>query len=131
MNPCFKVIASLPEPWQDDLVYRLQEKRWHFCPCMGLSEMIADLAFVEVQKAAQLPVGCHQVSTVFRREEGAPDLQVASAAGLSIQSLRLPRDVGVDRSFTHDAYLREINCKPVPVESGNVWRVGARNVMWL
>lgn len=131
VDPSFEVIASLPAPWQEDFISRLKEQRWHFCPCMGLSEMIADLVFVEAQEAVPLPDSCHQVSTVFRREEGSPDLMEASAAGLSIQSLRLPRHVGADRSFTHDAYLREINCKPVPVESSKVWRVGDRNVMWL
>src|SRR5205823_2918884 len=45
-QPSFRVWAVLPQPQHADLVVRLRDRRWHFGPCMGLSEMMAELSEV-------------------------------------------------------------------------------------
>src|SRR5262249_11706430 len=45
-RPAYRVWAALPQPYHTDLVDRLQQRRWHFTPSMGLSEMLAEVEFV-------------------------------------------------------------------------------------
>src|SRR5215204_649300 len=37
-NPSYTVTACLPDGYHEEFVSRLWERRWHYAPCMGLSE---------------------------------------------------------------------------------------------
>ncbi|HNV70351.1 MAG TPA: CRISPR-associated protein Cas5, partial [Candidatus Ozemobacteraceae bacterium] len=43
VNPIYTVWVHLPESFHGQFEERLRESRWHFTPCLGLSEMLADL----------------------------------------------------------------------------------------
>src|SRR5262245_31635864 len=63
-KPQYRVWAALPAPHHAHLAARLRERRWHFGPCMGLSEMLADLTDVVQVVAERLPPGRYRVQTV-------------------------------------------------------------------
>lgn len=123
-QPCYRVWASLPGTHQADLAGRLRDRRWHFTPCMGLSEMLADLEFVHEGDAEPLPLGTHLIDSVAPRDSGQVDTFLAADAGLTLQSLRMPAAVTVDRVFTHRTYWLEHQGRPFPFETARAWRLG-------
>lgn len=131
VRPCFTVWAVPPERYCDELAERLAERRWHFSPCLGLSEMLADLSLTACCEAEPLSEGVHWVVGTVRRDEARLDLDAACSEQLAVQTLRLPRDVSPGRSFTHSAYYREKNARPMPVQTTAAWRLADDTVMWL
>jgi CRISPR-associated protein Cas5h len=123
-RPKYRVWASLPDPYQGQLADRLLQRRWHFSPCMGLSEMLAELADVEVLRAQALPAGTYCVGSVVRAEGVSVDTHAACEEALAIQTLRMPRAATADRVFSHATYFVERNGRPIPVECVNAWQVG-------
>lgn len=131
IKPRFRVWAALPPAYHADFASRVRDERWHFSPCMGLSEMTAYLELLAEGNAEPLPNGAHTVIGVARRGDVELDPAAACEAGLSIQAIRMPRDVSPTREFRHDAYYREINGKAIPVRTACAWRVGTDKVVWL
>jgi CRISPR-associated protein Cas5h len=130
-QPVFRVWAHLPGPHHADLAGRLRDRRWHFSPCMGLSEMLADLTDVEETSAKPLPPGAHHVQSVARQDEVAVDLAGACAEQLTLQALRMPADATVDRVFTHRAYWAETQGRPFPAQTEQAWQCGPDVVVFL
>jgi CRISPR-associated protein Cas5h len=137
-QPCYRVWASLPGTFQADFAARLRDRRWHFTPCMGLSEMLADLEFVSEDVAAQLPDGTHLVATAVARrldEKGQfrqdVDAARAAAGGLTLQSLRMPAAVTEDRVFQHRSYWLELQGRPFPIRTDEAWQAGPAKVSFL
>jgi CRISPR-associated protein Cas5h len=131
IQPSFKVWAMLPDAYQSEFAERIRNRRWHFSPCLGLSEMQANLEFVAEVQAALLPMDEHQVLGIVRRGECELDLQQACLNKLAIQTLRMPRDVTPGRAFSHEAYYREITGSPIPVRTDKAWQAGSDKLMWL
>lgn len=123
-EPCYRVWASLPGSYQADLAGRLRDRRWHFSPCMGLSEMLADLEFVLEGDAEPLPLGTHFIGSVVPQDSGQVDTAQAAAAGLTLQSLRMPVSVTEDRVFCHRTYWLEHQGRPHPFKTALAWRRG-------
>jgi CRISPR-associated protein Cas5h len=121
-QPCYRVWASLPGTHQADLVGRLRDRRWHFTPCMGLSEMLAELDFIHGGDAEPLPMGTHFIGSVARHDSGRIDSAKAADVGLTMQSLRMPASVTEDRIFHHRTYWLEHIGRPFPVLTGSAWR---------
>jgi len=46
VSPAYTVTVCLTEEHHGNLVSRLEDRRWHYSPCMGLSEMLANLELV-------------------------------------------------------------------------------------
>ncbi len=132
-QPCYRVWASLPGTHQADFVARLRDRRWHFSPCMGLSEMLAELDFLHVGDADPLPMGTYSIGsvTVQGQDYGQIDTSKASEAGLTLQSLRMPFSVTEDRVFHHRTYWLEHRGRPFPFETGRAWRIGSDEVIFL
>lgn len=132
-RPDFTVYASLPDPYLDDLASRIDDRRWHFTPSLGLSEMLADILPCgdRLVDAEKLPSGIHDVVTVIPQQAGELDTGAVFSRGLALQSLRMPRDVTKDRVFTHASYYVERNAKPVPFNTSAAWRVGGEAVVFL
>lgn len=130
-EPRYRVWASLPEPHHDALVGRLRDRRWHFTPCMGLSEMLADLTFLHEGTAEPLPEASHFIGSVVPREAGQVDTALAADAGLTLQSLRMPHAVTEDRVFSHRAYWLEHEGRPFPFKTPQAWRLGGETVVFL
>lgn len=131
MNPAFQVWAALDEPYHSELESRLRERRWHFQPSLGLSELMADLTWEETSEAKNLPEGLHHVSTVFSRESGDLDMDTIFKEQLVLHALRMPRAVTPDRVFTHAAYYLERDARSVPLYTANAFKAGDAVIMFL
>ena len=131
--PDFIVYAALPDPYHDEFVSRLAERRWHFSPCMGLSEMFADITLRDpgITVAEPLERGTHDSASVIPQQAGELEMDDAFRRGLAIQSLRMPCTVTPDRIFTHASYYVERDGKPVPFKTDKAWRVGREVVVFL
>lgn len=136
-DPSYIVTACLPDGYHDEFVSRLQEHRWYYSPCMGLSEMAARLEFVSDGTASALPAGSEVFcSSVARTEDSKLDLE-ASKDGerLAILPLRMPREVTRERIFTHADYMVERSGLPIPVKTDEGYRLetssGAKTVIFL
>lgn len=137
-EPDYEVTASLPEKHHREFVDRLRDRRWHYSPGMGLSEMIADLQFVFEGSASPLPPGSEVACRgVIRRDEVSLNGRSAVESGepLAILPLRMPREVTPERVFTHADYLIERSGLPIPLLADNAWQVatdeGTRAVVFL
>lgn len=131
VNPEYTVWVHLPEAFHGQFEVRLRERRWHFTPCMGLSEMLADLVFEETVTAQKLPMGIHEVGTVFPRELGDLNTDALYARELALLALRMPHAVTADRVFSHRAYYMERTARPVPVQTDDAYQAGQTIVAFL
>lgn len=130
-QPSYRVWASLPGTHQADLVGRLQDRRWHYTPCMGLSEMFAELDFLHEGDAEPLPMGTYSIGSVAAHDSGRVDTSKAADAGLTLQSLRMPVGVTEDRVFHHRTYWLEHRGRPFPFETDRACRIGPGMVSFL
>ena len=130
-TPRYRVWAALPEPYHADFAARLRERRWHFGPCMGLSEMLADLSEVAEESAERLPAGVHRVRTAAPQDAVRVDTAMACSDGLTLQALRMSDSSTPDRVFTHRAYWVELRGRPFPAETAEAWKCGQDVVVFL
>jgi CRISPR-associated protein Cas5h len=130
-QPYYRVWASLPGPHHDDLASRLRNRRWHFTPCMGLSEMLADLEFVQEDVAKPIAMGSHLITAIAPQDSGRVDTTRAADLGLTLQSLRMPVSVTEDRVFSHRGYWAEHQGLPFPFETDWAWQLGADRFLFL
>lgn len=128
-EPRYTVTACLPEKYHAEFASRLRERRWHYSPCMGLSEMSARLDWVDEGYAVGLSVksevSCASVAlrdgtvldgrrTLEGSENGEP---------LAILPQRMPREVTAERVFTHADYLIERSGQPIPLRAEVAYEV--------
>lgn len=120
-KPDYEIVASLPGTHHGGFTDRLRNRRWHYQPCMGLSEMLADLEFICEGKATLLPPGSDVLcESVACREEGTSingRRAVEGGVPLAILPLRMPREVTPGRVFSHANYLIERSGRPMPLIS--------------
>ena len=136
IRPSYRVTVGLPEQYHADFVRRIKERAWHYCPSLGLSEMSADLTFVDEGEAVLLS-GEHTI----RCESVAPQADVTVAGqdflsdGLELQIIRMPREVSPERVFTHADYLVERRGRAIPVKTSQAYRLSGagepRHVLFL
>jgi CRISPR-associated protein Cas5h len=130
-EPKYRVWAALPEAYHADFATRLRERRWHFGPCMGLSEMLADLSEVVETAAERLPAGVHQVNTAAPQDAVRVDTATACKDDLTLQALRMSVSATPDRVFSHRAYWVEHLGRPFPAETAEAWKCGPDVVVFL
>lgn len=130
-EPEYEVIVSLPDTYQEEFSERIRDRRWHYQPCMGLSEMLADLEFISEGAAELLPpesaVLCESAA---RRAEGTSvdgRRTVEGGTPLAMLPLRMPREVTPERVFSHADYLIERSGRPMPMVSDVAWRIKMRD----
>ncbi|MBB1126685.1 CRISPR-associated protein Cas5 [Thiospirillum jenense] len=102
----------------NELVERIKQRRWHFNPCMGLSELLSDVEFIACESAISLPFGRYQVQGVCSAEQ----VQLISNDKLGVHLLRLPRQVSANRVFSHAPYFLEHRGQPFTVETAVAWQ---------
>lgn len=132
-EPDYEVTVSLPGEHHREFADRLRERRWHYSPCMGLSEMIADLRFVSEGTASPLPAGSEVACRGVVRRSGATvhgRRTVEAGEPLAILPQRMPREVTPERVFTHEDYLIERSGLPIPLTADNAWQVEADGERW-
>lgn len=138
-EPDYEIVVSLPTTYQEEFTNRLRHRRWHYQPCMGLSEMLADLEFISEGVAELLPQESEVLcESVARRTEGVSvdgRRTVEGGAPLAMLPLRMPREVTPERVFSHADYLIERSGRPMPLASDRAWRIemhgGERMVIFL
>ncbi len=131
LNPVYTIWVHLPGAMHEELAARLRERRWHFTPCLGLSEMLADLAFEGTEPAEPLAAGIHEVATVFPRDLGELNTEALYERELALLALRMPCSVTADRVFSHRAYYLERAARPVPVNTSQAWQAGRTIIAFL
>ncbi len=130
-NPSYTVTVCLPAGYHEDLVSRLREGHWHYSPCLGLSEMPARLEYVEEGAASPLPSGSEVLcASVARRDvatlDGRRTLEASSnGEPLALLPLRMPREVTVDRVFTHADYMVERSGLPIPLRADAAYEISS------
>ncbi len=129
-KPEYETIASLPETYHKDFSERIRERRWHYQPCMGLSEMLADLEFVSEGEANLLPPESSILcESIVRLTEGTSINRGRTVEGgtpLAMLPLRMPREVTPERVFSHADYLIERSGSAMPMISDAAWRIEAQ-----
>lgn len=128
-EPRYTVTACLPEKHHAVFASRLRERRWHYSPCMGLSEMAARLELVGEGSAVALPAGSEvPCASVARRDgavlDGRRTLEASADGGpLALLPQRMPREVTTERVFTHADYLIERSGLPIPLKAENAYEI--------
>jgi CRISPR-associated protein Cas5h len=130
-QPGYRVWAALPGTLHADFASRIRDRRWHFTPCMGLSEMLADLELVHEGYAEPIPRGTHLIGSVVPQDSGQVDTAKAADAGLTLQSLRMPVTVTEDRIFHHRTYWLEHRSRPFPFETALALQSGPDTFIFL
>ena len=130
-KPDYTVWVSVPEPYSRQLKERLEQRRWHFTPSLGLSEMMADIEYLGLNGCSPLPKGIYDVQSVFPHNTGTPDWEQIFEKELVIHSLQMPRSVTPDRVFSHCAYFVERDARAVPVNTKQAYKVEDKVLMFL
>lgn len=132
LAPDYTVTAVLPAAHHDVLVARLREGRTHFTPCMGLSEMLADIAYLDEVDLERLPAGDRSVASALRVGEGTEiDASAALAAGLHLLTLAMPRAVTAERRFSHASFMVERRGRPIPCHTDRAYQGADQTLVFL
>ena len=131
LYPEFTVFAQLPAPYHKEFCDRIKNKAWHFTPCLGLSEMMADLTFMDIVPLEPLDKGIHFVDSVVRKSLVILDMGKILDDGAVMKSIRMPRVVTEERAFLHESYIYEIHGKKLPVKTAHALKAGKRVIQWL
>lgn len=122
LAPRYRVHVAWPEQQArfDEMAVRIRERRWHFTPCMGLSELLCDVAFIARQNAVLLSPGRHLVQGICP----AKQTRLLAEEGLGVHLMKMPRHVSAERVFQHAAYYVEHRGQSFPVETQAAWQMG-------
>lgn len=125
-KPDFQIHVALPEQHElfEILVERIKNQRWHFCPCMGLSELLAEIEFLEYSAAIPCENGEIEINSLCPTI--AVEKIIANQEDLGIQLLRLPHNVNSERIFEHQSYYLEYQGRPFPVKTTQAWTLGGK-----
>lgn len=128
--PKYEVFACLPPTYHQEFHDRLKDGRTHFTPCLGLSELIANVDWIEsIDEAEPLPDGEHEVVSAVPLDRATLVARHARENELAIQKIRMPRSVNAERIFVHENYLIERDAKPIRIVSAQVVLVGDAKVV--
>ena len=130
-QPRFDVFASLPESHQSEFEARIRDGRTHFTPCLGLSELIASVAWISTEIGTLLAEGEHEVESAVPMDRGALDAKHARDQQLAIQKIRMPRSVDPTRVFVHENYLLVRDARAIRIQSASVYQVGPSRIVFM
>lgn len=128
-NPSYLIWCALPGAYHDSFASRLRGRRWYFQPCLGISEMPADLSYLGSMQAHVVVEGVYFTRCVFSEEQAVLDMEKVFEAELVLHSLRMPRRVSPDRVFSHAGYYLEREGRPVPVRTKDAVRTEEGEVL--
>lgn len=131
INPRYTVTAALPGDWHDELTRRLRERAWHFSPCLGQSELLANLEFISEGPVTPLPDGDYDIASAFPREHATLDHATAHEAGHNLLAIYMPHDVTPQREFSRRSYFFERNGRPVRAHTDKAVTFQDQILVWL
>ena len=130
-NPDYKIFVHVKEPHFTSLVDRIRRRKWHYQPCLGISEMPADIQLIDICSATSLPDGEYEIQSVIPQNNIKLNMENIFSSALTLHSIRMPYSLTVDRRFSHRDYFFERDAKPIPVRTENALRFGSCDVMLL
>lgn len=129
--PRYTVWMNLPAPYQEEFAQRLIQRRWHFAPYLGISEMPADLQEATRLPWHPLPFGHHTVQSLIPHDQGIVSEKVLLQSNYTLRVQTLPRTVTPDRCFTQARYVVEAAGRPIAVQTDAAYQAGEDIVMFL
>lgn len=130
-KPDYRVWVALPDSHQQALSDRIRERRWHFQPSLGLSEMMADLEYIGDSMAEPMPEGEYPIVSVLPQDQADINAAHALQQGLSLQILSMPRTVTTQRVFSHARYIVENNGRAVFAKTRYAYQVHDEAILFL
>lgn len=130
-NPIYELWVSLPEKHHGNFADRIKERRWHFCPSLGISEHIADLQWLSNETGITLVKQKHYIHSAFPESSGNLDMDEALDDELALHFIRMPSKVTEDRIFVHRNYYFERNMKPVPIVTDQAVQVNKQKIIFM
>lgn len=116
----------------DDLLSRLKTGRYFYTPCLGLSEFIACIEFVDSKDASRLAPEDYEVKSVIAKENCMLIREKLEAKKHQVQELKVPHLGNANREFTYKRYLVNMLPEPLPVKMKvNVYRIDNTIVSFL
>ena len=119
-QPSFLIHVAMPDNQAvfTELYERIAQRRWYFSPCMGLSELLAEVELIGIAAAKPVPAGKVKITSIFPQSAGRV---LNSETKLGIHLLRMPREVSPDRVFSHQNYYIEHQGQAFIVETEQAW----------
>lgn len=130
-QPEYTVWVNLPFPFHQDLLDRLMQRRWHFSPSLGLSELSADIDQIGDYEATPLVRGTYPIVSVVRDRGITIDVNDVLERGLGLHLFSLPRAVTTDRVFSHERYVAESSGVYIRAETDRAYQIDGQAVVFL
>lgn len=127
----FRLYVGGKEALLDNLETLLREHCSHYTVSLGLSELLADFAYVETYTARPLPPGTYEVSTVFPVDV-LEDLSSALRVGVRLAKERIPVYLAADRTpLLYQDVVVELQAQTVRLGIRDVYRLDNGEVVYL
>ncbi|TSA23658.1 type I-B CRISPR-associated protein Cas5 [bacterium] len=130
-NPEFEIWVSLPSKYHSEFTERIENRRWHFQPCLGISEHFADIQWLGNSTAKPLNENVHFIHSVFPKECGKVKMDIVFEKHLAIHSVRMPAVVSKNRVFKHKEYFFERESRPIPVFTNKAFLIDNQKIVFL
>ena len=130
-KPNFTIFTQLPENYHDQFEHRIKNRQWHFTPCLGLSEMMADLEFIDSAEIRKLKSGTYGIVTPIRKKFAEIDMNAVLESESVMKSIRMPRHLTQSREFVHEDYIYEARGEQLFIKTENAFEIGNRIISWL
>jgi len=124
-NPSFLIYVHLDDNSMfSELVSRLETNRFVYTPCLGLSEFLANLEYVDDGNAMKLESGEYEVKSVIAKDDCLLLKDKLKAEKHQVQELKAPHLGTATREFTYKKYLVNMMPESLPVEMKiNAYRI--------
>lgn len=116
-NPSFLIYVYLDDgDIRSELVSRLKTNRYVYTPCLGLSEFLASVEYVNNGNATQLGAGKYDVKSAIAKDDCILVKDKLKPEKHQVQELKAPYSGTATREFTYKKYLINMMPDPLPVE---------------
>jgi len=121
-QPDFLVHIAMPDNPKvfTELCARIEQRRWHFSPSMGLSELLANVELIGNSLAKPVAAGQIKIASIFPQTAGRV---LNTGESLGIHLLRMPHSVDCERIFSHQSYYLEHQGRSFTVETEQAWEL--------
>lgn len=131
-NPLWEIWVSLPETFHYEFSKRIEDGCYYFSPCLGITEHIAEINFIDKDFAEKQAFGEYDTATIFSEDNALINMtKVIECAQLAVNSLKMPCTLSEDRIFQYKKYFFEKNSKQIPVSTANSYNYKGKNIIFM
>ena len=132
-NPSFLIYVHLDDnSMLSELLSRLKTNRYVYTPCLGLSEFLASVEYVNDGNAIKLEAGEFEVKSVIAKDDCILVKDKLEAKKHQVQELKAPHLGTATREFTYKKYLVNMMPESLPVEMNvAVYEIGDTIISFL